>query len=73
MSIQKLERVLWRLRRKFPNEKKVPWIEFKRAIMIECGTDPATYRKNRDALVALGWVKMNKKRKANLTEMDLTG
>ena len=73
MSVQKLERVLWRLRKRNPDEKRPLWIELKRAIMYECGTDPETYRNNRKALVALGWIKSHGGKRLELTDKDLTG
>ena len=67
MSINKLERVMWRLRMlcKKEGESDNPrWLDLKRAIMYECGTDPSTYRKNRKALLELGWI-LNYESEAN--------
>ena len=72
MSVEKLERVLWRLRKRCPGTDTPPWIELKRCIMFECGTDPATYRNNRKALVTLGWVKSYSGKRCCLTNKDLT-
>ena len=71
MSVQKLERVLWRLRKRNPNDDTPTWLELKRAIMYECGTDPATYRNNRNALKRLGWIKTYNGTRLRLTNNDL--
>ena len=73
VSVEKLERVLWRIRKKLPNEKYIPNIELKRAIMMECGTDPKTYYNNRKALITLGWIISWKKTKVKLTDKDING
>lgn len=71
MSVEKLERVLWRLRKNNPNTNKITNHELRRAIMHECGTDPSTYTKNRKALAYLGWIKARKSM-IILTNKDLT-
>jgi len=73
MSVQKLERVLWRVRKRNPNKQEVTWIELKRAIMYECGTDPKTYKNNKKALTTLQWIKASKfsKQRVVLTDKDL--
>ncbi len=72
MSVAKLERVLWRLRKRCPGNDTPRWLELKRAIMYECGTDPATYRSNRRALITLGWIKVYNGKRLKLTNTDLT-
>jgi len=72
MSIHKLERVLWRLRKICPNNDNPPWIELKRAIMYECGTDPITYKNNKSSLIALGWIIHGRGKTLKLTNKDLT-
>ena len=73
MSVEKLERVLWRLRKRCPDNNYPKWNELTRCIMYECGTDPLTVRNNRKALVTLGWIVTLKGRKVRLTGNDLTG
>ena len=73
MSIQKLERVMWRLRKRHPGRSKVTNLQLRRAIMYDCGTDPLTYRNNRKALMVLGWIKKHKTKQVILTNKDLSG
>ena len=73
MSIQKLERVMWRVRKRNPGNDTPTWTEFKRAIMYECGTSKATYKANISALKSLGWIKTRKGKRTKLTNTDLTG
>lgn len=73
MSIEKLERVMWRLRKKFPDQVSVTILELQRAIMYECGTDPTTYRSNKRALVRLGWIKARGNKRIDITGADITG
>lgn len=73
MSYEKLERVLWRLRKKYPNTDNIPNIELKRAIMIECGTDPKTYYNNRKALITLELIETRGSTKIHLTGKDING
>ena len=75
MTVENLQRVLWRLRKKLPNtEHPMPSnAELRRAIMHECGTDPATYRNNRKALLLLHWIRIHNKKRIILTNKDLTG
>ena len=53
MGIDKLERVMWRLRKKHPKQNYITNHELRRAIMHEIGTDPTTYTKNRKVLINL--------------------
>jgi len=71
MSINKLERTLWRLRKTRPGEKRFTWRELKIAIMKEIGTSPETLRRTKKALIMLGWIKPHRKTKLELTEKDL--
>jgi len=41
--------------------------------MYECGTDPLTYRNNRNALITLGWIKTYAGKRLQITDKDLTG
>ena len=71
VSVDRLERALWRLRKL--KRETVTNHELRRAIMLECGTDPKTHRNNRKALLDLGWVTPKGKSKVCLTGNDLTG
>jgi hypothetical protein len=71
MSVQKLKRVLWRLRRRCPNEKSPCMTELERAIMYECGTCPKTIKENKKALSKLGWIKLYRGKRFELTDEDL--
>ena len=71
MSIEKLQRVMWRLRKRNPNAEKIPNYELRRAIMYECGTHPKTHQTNRKALITLKWIKPYKKHYLVLTNNDL--
>lgn len=71
MTIDKLKRVMWRIRSRAGNRERITKQELERAIMIECGIYPMTYYNNLRALVKLGWIKKHK-RKFDLTGADLT-
>lgn len=70
MSIENLQRVLWRLRKiaktEHPTNK-----ELERAVMYECGTSPPTYRYTRKALITLGWIKAYTKKRISLNGGDI--
>ena len=72
MSVERLERVMWRLRRRHPNRLSLTNKELRLAIMYECGTSPMTICNNRKALKELGWIKAYKS-VVRLTNKDLTG
>ena len=57
MGLERLERVMWRLRKANPDVRSISNAQLRLAIMHECGTDPRTYKMNREALKRLGWVK----------------
>lgn len=73
MSIQKLERVMWRLRKRNPGNERPTNIELRRAVMYEIGTDPDTYTVNRKALIRLGWIRTYNSVRIEITGTDLTG
>lgn len=73
MSVERLERVMWRLRKRNPNNLKITINELQRAIMYECGTDPRTYSNNKRSLIRLGWIRSRGPRHVWLTGNDLTG
>jgi len=71
MTVEKLRRVLWRVRERNPGNDKPTNLELMRAIMIEIGTDPRTYAVNRKALKKLGWVKRYNNSRVRLTNEDI--
>ena len=74
MTIEKLERVMWRVRKMLPSDATtVTNDELARAIMYECGTDPVTIRNNRNALKKLGWLRIYNKSRLLITNEDLSG
>ena len=73
MTIQKLERVMWRIRKDNPGENRPTNASIERAIIRECGTDPKTYRNNRRALLKLQWLKVYNSTRCELTNVDITG
>ena len=70
MTINNLERVLWRVRKECPN-RIVSNLKLQRAIMRECGTDIRTYYNNKRALKKLGWIKIRTNKDVILTDNDL--
>lgn len=73
MTVEALERVMWRIRKNNPNNDKPTNHELKRAIMYECGTDIRTYYANRRALISLGWIRKYNSKRIRLTNEDITG
>ena len=71
MSIQKLERVMWRLRKNNPNNDTPRLTEVRKAIMYEIGTDERTYLKNVKALKQIGWLKRYTRHQLKITNKDL--
>lgn len=74
MSVERLERVLWRLRRTRPLKRDPPVYtnrELRIAIMKECGTSPMTIVNNRRALKELGWIDTKRRSSVELTDKDL--
>ena len=71
MTIEKLKRVLQRCRARNPGEKRIRSNEFRKCVMIECGTSQATWYSNKNAMVKLGWIKTNK-HMIEITDKDLT-
>lgn len=71
MSVERLERVLWRVRKNNPDASQMHLNELRRAIMLECGTDPRTFKLNHRALLTLKWIKPYKKTMFKLTDEDL--
>ena len=73
MTIQTLERVMWRLRKKHKDAPQIGNNDLRRAIMLECGTDTRTYKSNRKALFMLKWIETNGPNHIKLTDNDITG
>jgi hypothetical protein len=72
MTVEKLERVMWRMRSTSPGKDIMLNSSLHRAVMLEIGTDPRTITKTRKALVKLGWIKPHGNKKIKLTGDDLT-
>ena len=78
MTINNLERVMWRLRKlavqkKYKNPNHASNFDLRRAIMFECGTNPRTICVNRKALIELGWIKTVGTSFIRLTNADISG
>lgn len=73
MTLEKLERVMWRLRKDNAKIERVTLGALRRAIMIEIGTDERTYYANKKALIKLKWIITLKGQYVELTGNDLTG
>ena len=56
MSIESLKRVILRIQ-EWGKENKIFQHDLKRAIMLECGTDPGTVSRNKSAMIHLGMIK----------------
>ena len=72
MTIEKLERVMWRVRKDNPNTNIIRNRALELAIMQEIGINKRTYKDNRRALTTLGWIRSHTKTKIELTNKDLT-
>lgn len=73
MSIAKLQRVMWRLRSRFPGQKTVLLMDLRRAIMLDCGTSEYAYQDNKKALSRLKWIRPFGRHRVELTGADLNG
>jgi hypothetical protein len=71
MSVEKLERVMWRLRSRNPGKTVIDSVELRRCIMLEIGTDPRTYYANKKSLILLKWLKRKGTRALELTNEDI--
>lgn len=79
MTVDKLQRTMWRLRDQHPNaarndpqnHPKIPNNDLKKAIILEVGHDPRTYKAIRKALITLGWLKTWGKYNVIMTGKDL--
>ena len=73
MTIEKLERVMWRIRKYADGRDYISNTMIRKAIMFECGTSPSTIRDNRKAMKALGWIRARNKRSMYITDKDIEG
>jgi hypothetical protein len=71
MTIEKLKRVMWRLRAKNPGVNRPSYAMLERAIMWECGTSRMTYFANKAALIKLQWITGYNHVRFTLTNKDL--
>lgn len=71
LTILKLKRVMWRVRKYSPDVKRPSYAILERAIMYECGTSRFTYHANRKALIKLGWIKSFSPKRFEVTNLDL--
>lgn len=71
MSVEKLERVLWRVRQIPGKKAAIHWNKLRLAVMKEIGTDKRTYDHNKENLLRLGWIKRHRKSFFILTDEDL--
>jgi hypothetical protein len=70
MSVENLQRVLWRLR-KLRESHVFTCNELKQAIMMECGTDRRTYYNNRRAMKELQWIRPRGSKRILVTDKDI--
>ena len=71
MSIEKLERVMWRLRKGLDPAYNPTRAKLDICIMKECGTSPSTLKANKAALKKLGWIKFQKGASITITGADI--
>lgn len=62
---------MWRLRKRFPDQRYVSNLELRRCIEIDCGTDPKTYSVNRAVMIRQGFIKIKGKRRIEIMNKDL--
>lgn len=72
MTIEKLQRVMERLRISKPWSAIPTNHELRKAVIYEIGYDVRTYKHIRKALIALGWIKHHNKSRVQITGRDLT-
>ena len=72
MGIDKLQRVMQRLRLEWTANSKPSYDVLRRAIIKEIGSSPSTYYQNKDALTRLGWIKTYNQKRFRMTDRDLT-
>lgn len=62
MTIEKLKRVMWRIREKHPNKSMIMMNDLTRAIMYEVGTYDDTIKRVKKQLIMLGWIRTHNKK-----------
>ena len=72
MSVEKLHRALWRLRKNNPGTDTPTYKELEKAVMREIGTHKATYYNTKRALWVLGYCRGYTNSRFKLTNTDLT-
>ena len=72
MSIQRLERVMWRLRALNKGASKANRDDLRLCIMKEIGTSPTCVKENIRALKALKWIEMGRGKFLTLTGKDIS-
>lgn len=73
MGLDKLARVMWLLRKRYPNGGKVSKKEVYIAIGEMCGTDPKTLKNNLNALLRHGYLERYNKWTVKTTNKHITG
>ena len=71
MPIEKLQRVMWRIRTNHPNTARITLQQLINAVTREIGYDMRTFKRIKLALARLGWIKSYGKR-IRVTGKDLT-
>lgn len=71
MSVETLKRVVLRIQ-EWGMENKISQADLKRAIMLECGTDPGTISRNKSAMLHLRMIKRIQKRTYRVLDGDPT-
>lgn len=72
MGTERLERVMWRLRKLADNPKRPLYHDLRKAIIYECGHSPQNYFNVKRALITLGWITAHSRKRFRITEKDLT-
>lgn len=71
-GLDRLKRVMWRVRSENPKEERLTWDKLKIAVIKECGYSPGNYFNVKKALLKIGWITRHRKQKFNLTGKDIT-
>ena len=69
MSVETLKRVVLRIQ-EWGKENRILQHELKRAIMLECGTDPGTVTRNKSAMLHLRMIKRIQKNTYKVIDGD---
>ena len=71
MSIETLKRVMWRLRKRHPNERYVTNDELRKCVELECGTSPSTYFTNRAVMIRQKYIKSRGSKRIEILTGDI--